>query len=374
MVSNGQNKYKDSLLSICTSNICPMESDCDDLVSQSSYQSRRKRDPYTCPRCDYTTPRKPAMRYHLYHLKKPCPKSKVDIELTDEIREYILQNRVYHVPKEVQETPPVQTIINKTINQYNTMNNFISNMDVMDKLSKYLAYKQMEITPFERSIENRYQKMRERLEKGIGHHSITQDDIYEIIDEISQVSDNIEDFNIMYDSKVNKLLLYDSGDWKEMFLTSGLKTIIRTIQDYFWHSYECYLIRKIRNMSLGFSQRAELRQLLFEYYAFLASLDIDPYVQDKSNNKVLYSSDDDRYWQDTAFHDIESHTIEDEYMKEYRRIKDNLTRKEIDRLKKDLLDLIRRNSKKNISELNKNVMSLINVDEEFKKTMVCHML
>jgi hypothetical protein len=307
------------------------------------------------------------MRKHLYQNKKPCATIINDIELTDDIKDHIINFRVYHIPQEAKVQP-----INQTINHYNTMNNFIANMDVMDKLTKYVTYKQIDLIPFERSVETRYLKTKQRLENDIGIHQITQDDIIEIIDELSKMSDNVEDFNIMYDSKLNKLLLYDAGDWKEMFLTSGLKSIIRTIQDYFWHAYECYLIRKIKNMDIPFGTRAEYKNRLIEYYVFIASLDIDPYVKDRNNNQINYSSDDDRYWREVSYHDLEANSLQDEFMKEYRRVKDNMTRKEIDRLKKDLLDLIKRNSKKNINELNKTVMTLINVDEEFQKLILNH--
>ncbi len=35
---------------------------------------------------------------HLYKLKKPCPQTNMQIELTDDIKEWILQNRVYTPP------------------------------------------------------------------------------------------------------------------------------------------------------------------------------------------------------------------------------------------------------------------------------------
>lgn len=50
--------------------------------------------PYICYCCGYETPRKADMRIHLYK-KKPCPKILNNIELTDEIKEFILANRIY---------------------------------------------------------------------------------------------------------------------------------------------------------------------------------------------------------------------------------------------------------------------------------------
>jgi hypothetical protein len=55
---------------------------------------------YTCVRCGYNTLRKSSMLDHLVHRKKPCPTLRADIELTAEIKQHILDNRVYHPNEE----------------------------------------------------------------------------------------------------------------------------------------------------------------------------------------------------------------------------------------------------------------------------------
>jgi hypothetical protein len=54
----------------------------------------KKKPPYTCLCCEYTTLFKNDMRKHLYK-KEPCPKIKNLIDLTDEIKIHILKNRIY---------------------------------------------------------------------------------------------------------------------------------------------------------------------------------------------------------------------------------------------------------------------------------------
>jgi hypothetical protein len=56
---------------------------------------------YTCIRCDYKTDEKRNMKRHLYEKNKPCQSKKNKIELTDEIKEEIMNNRIYHIPKPV---------------------------------------------------------------------------------------------------------------------------------------------------------------------------------------------------------------------------------------------------------------------------------
>lgn len=44
---------------------------------------------FECPRCGYTTNWKSSIRYHLYDIVKPCKAIKLDIILTDIIKEQI---------------------------------------------------------------------------------------------------------------------------------------------------------------------------------------------------------------------------------------------------------------------------------------------
>lgn len=59
----------------------------------------KKRVNYECIRCGYETDSKSHMQKHLMQKIKPCPQTMNDIELTDEIKEYIINNRVYRIPK-----------------------------------------------------------------------------------------------------------------------------------------------------------------------------------------------------------------------------------------------------------------------------------
>lgn len=58
--------------------------------------TRRKLHPYQCCRCGYESQRRSCILFHFNDLKKPCPATKQPIDLTDEIKEYILDNRIYN--------------------------------------------------------------------------------------------------------------------------------------------------------------------------------------------------------------------------------------------------------------------------------------
>ncbi len=58
---------------------------------------------YDCPRCGFDTALKGGMNKHLMLKKRKCPALRNDIELTDDIKQYILQNRIYKIPKKRKE-------------------------------------------------------------------------------------------------------------------------------------------------------------------------------------------------------------------------------------------------------------------------------
>lgn len=67
-----------------------------------------KKPKYECIRCGYQTESKSHMQKHLLQKISPCPKLKNDIELTDDIKEFILKNRIYKITKQ-EITLPTKT-------------------------------------------------------------------------------------------------------------------------------------------------------------------------------------------------------------------------------------------------------------------------
>jgi hypothetical protein len=101
-----------------------------------------KKDNYLCIRCGFTTKIKNDIRRHFYNIKKICPAIKNNIELTDEIKEYILNNRIYIIPKQEYHSPNKicndLSIIKNDINKLNKdlpVNNQLINM-ILEKDKK----------------------------------------------------------------------------------------------------------------------------------------------------------------------------------------------------------------------------------------------
>jgi predicted RNA-binding Zn-ribbon protein involved in translation (DUF1610 family) len=331
---------------------------------------RKKRDNYQCPRCGYDVNNKYCMRRHLYLSKNTCPALNNNIELTEDIKEYILANRIY------KPLPPLeskQNFINATINNYNNINNFIANMDVFEKLTKYTEHKNIEIIDFEDKVDMYYSRQVKRLENGNtkANVQLKLHDMYDIIDVMSDICQgDIKNFNIIYDEKINKLKCFRCGEWKTYLLESGIKELIETIQRYYLDSYECYLIRKTRSQDSSVFSKTAMKELLSNYYQFLACFDITPFVYNKNDYQVLYNSDDEKHHTCVESSDISKFAVADEFNKLYNDAKSKTPASEVNKQRKAVKDIIKRNTKSNIVELNKKMLSLFQMDEEFKTSII----
>lgn len=314
--------------------------------------------PYTCPRCGYKSNNRSDMRKHFFLKKKTCPAQENDLELTQEIKELVIQNRLYILPK--------QSTTNTIINNYNSINNFIAGMDAIEKLEKYRKYMNIELIGFEQSIEDRYSKSAKRLENGTIKYGyeLDKDDLLDIIDQVSKVNfknqvKTFEDLNILYDKNADKLKIFD-GEWEEMLLNKGIKKILQTIQSYYWDSYECFLLKKMYDSKTDIFNNQRLKELLIEYYKFIGCFDVEPYIKNKEDQEIL-----------GYIHDKKNiYSISDEYYVIYIKVRDNIKKSEINNVKKAVLDIIRKNSDRNINGLNKKVYELFNVDKAFKDNII----
>lgn len=321
----------------------------------------RKKPNYCCVRCGYDTCQKNMMRRHLYFNKKICPALQNDIDLTDTIRDYILINRIYNPPKPVPiPTPPTpQQTINQTINNYHQINNVVSNMDPIDKINKYTDYKNLEIIDLEDRIEDQYHRQVKKLDNGtFSDFRLNFQNIIEVIDSVTCIKD-IDTLNVLYDEVLNKLKLFCCGEWRHVLMEAGIKEIIEKIQVCYLDHYECFLIRRYNNESTGWQYKVQVKEHIEDYYKFLAIFGITPFIYEKSNNEITGSDKDDNM-----------HSIEEEWYPRYVAIKDRMSTSEINRVKKEVYNIVKRNAKASVLDLNKKMMDIIQMDEEFKKSII----
>jgi hypothetical protein len=320
--------------------------------------------PYTCPRCGYQTRHKPTMRYHLFTAKKICPTIVADVALTEEIKEHVINNRVYHMVSS-------QKVLNQNVTNYNIINNIIAGMDFIDKLKQITHYKQIELLDFESKVEDTYHRNVQRLQDDNFKYGfmLKNSDFLDIINTLTQAIRGpqkhkfLEVLNVLYDGKKKRIKVYASEKWEEYLVDKGLTYLVDTIAAYYLESYECYLIRKIDGQpSVSAPERAAYVKCLEEYYHFIASFDVHPYVKDKSADDVFK---DDEYLQTS---DCEE--LIDKYNAMYGRIYDNMTNAEKKESHKRVLDILKTNSEHNVEELDKDIMGLIKLDEGFKETIM----
>ena len=313
------------------------------------------RDNYKCPRCGYESKRRSNMYTHLIRLKKQCPASRIDIELTNEIKDYILCNRVYHI-KPQPTVEPQQPTINQTINVYNQMNNFINKMDPLEKLAKYTQYNNVELVGIEEHIENTYECQISKLENNsFKEFYLDHSSILDIVDTITNCT-KMEKFNIIHDGSTNKLKIYNNGVWESVMFEKGVGMLVSKIQSCYLDYYETFLLRKGYHGSPYNKQ--VIKEKLQDYYKLLVCFELDPLVKGQSDDNILQD-----------FHSS-TYELEEVYYPLYQQIESDIKHCEVNKVRKQIFDIIKTNNKSNIIDLNTKMMDLFRVDESFKEIVL----
>jgi hypothetical protein len=116
--------------------------------------------------------------------------------------------------------------------------------------------------------------------------------------------------------------------------------------------YECYLIRQIR------LDRAS-NVLLKEYYKFLVVFHIEPITYYSTDDSVILENDD-----------LEVYTCRDEFYPLYKEIRTDLKPIERERIRRQMIDIIKRNSYTNEDRLSNDIHNIFAEEEEFKKFLL----
>lgn len=307
---------------------------------------RKTKTPYTCPCCGYFTPQKSHMHKHLYMLLKPCPKSQNVIDLTDEIKEHILKNRIYHIPK---QTP--QQILIQQINNNQQINNFITKMDTFDKIDTLTSRSELHLLPFENHIEKHFESkinMCDDVTTRLDKLSLSKSDIINIIDKLTK-NDSIETLNVVYDKAPNKLSIFDDGAWETYAFEHGVIQIIDKIKTIYLDNYEEFLLDKL-SLDDYPRERQKAKELLEEYYNFIVSFDLRPLIVESQRDKII--------------------EYNEKYYHMYNKVRNNIKLSHAKELKKTVYNMVKNNCTASMIELNKKMIDIICTDEEFKKSVL----
>lgn len=311
-----------------------------------------KAETYECPRCNYSTKIKRDMHKHLYLLKKECANIK-NLELTEEIKLCVLKSKVYH---------KLQSELG-TIQNFNILNNYVNGLETLDKLPLFLSYNSKSLMDINDKGEKLHQDAVRKLEEDRTKYPllIESHKFLEMIDSLVGVNKNdIEEMNVIYDEELNKIKIFCDDEWECYMPDQGMKRLVQILRTNYLDKYECYLYKKIyMDKAIGPFSLNEVRLKLADYYKFLYILDHHPYVYKEKSEYVLenyrYSNPDELCSYGMSIYD---------------EIKKNVGKTDINSFKKNILEIIKRNHKKNIKTLNENIFELINLDCEFKNKLL----
>lgn len=308
-----------------------------------------KKHPYTCPRCEYSTSKKGDMFKHLHELKKVCPATKQDVQLTDTIKQYILDNRVYHMPKQTQ-----QQVINQQINNYQVIINYINKKDVQDKIEQYLEHTDDNLLEYVDTIENKYKHHADKLETRSKpfrkHETLNLDGFINVLHTCTS-SSNVREMNIIYDKVLDRIQIYQ-GEWECYLFDNGVKELIEKIQEIYLDYYEEYLLKQYVSGSM-FDKQC-IKEALKDYYEFLECFDVEPRI----------CTSPDEWIQELLDGDIG---------KLHRKVKDELKASKLKSVRKSVFNVIKTNCTASVIELNKKMMELIKVDDTFRDKIVAEL-
>lgn len=327
---------------------------------------------YQCPRCGYKTNQKNMMRRHLYQLKKQCPGTVSTIDLDDDIKQHVLANRIWHLSRDRHEHEKQPLTIHQTINNYNTMNNLVTRLDDLTKLMAYTQYNNTPLVNFSDEVEQTYEKRRRCMDGFKSKNIFLENSLFfDAIDDVTSITD-LAQLNILYEDVAQKLKIYDDNEWRTVLFDKGITEIIERIKDHYLDVYERYLIRLYYDSTTNSAKKTYIKEHLQTYYRFIACYDLMPYVHDKTDDEVTHVTDnDDICRRETA---SDTFSIQDHWYPIFRDVKVNLQASYVNRTKKDVANIVKRNAMANVVELNKKVIELIRMDEDFKNDVLVNVI
>lgn len=326
---------------------------------------------YKCARCEHEADHKSHMYNHLYKRKKKCTE-KNPVDLTDEIKQYILDNGTWHPPpvgnlSTATSLTNCHNTINNTLNN-NIINNFIINsnlnakllrqiqaVSVDNKLSALLKYGGKQLISFEDGLDQRFEKLVDRLDHDKHNqplHRLKAEDFVKLVDQVTLADPNrMEQLNVWFDQEVSKLHLYRSEQQWELYLNlEGIKEIVQLLHSYYLYHYELYLIRNLHKDDRQHSHsNFELNQALNDLYTFCSYFRIEPAINGVSD-KILLGH---RLLESTDSY------LEDRYTKLYSEILNKTRESDRKQMHRQLGNIIRNNTVHNISELNNQVVKML---------------
>ena len=243
------------------------------------------------------------------------------------------------------------------------MNNLVTRIDDLTKLMSYMDHTQTPLVNFSDKVDDMYAKHRFAMDTMRSKNIFLENSVmFETIDDVTSAQD-LTMLNVLYEEVAQKLRIYDDNKWRTFLFETGIAEIITRIKECYLDVYERYLLKLWHDPSSSLPKKAYIKEHVEEYYRFIACYSLNPFVQEQSDQEII---GDDK--------PIKRYDVCEKWYPIYKDIKENLNVAYISRIKRDVANIVKRNAKANVLELNKKVMELIRMDEDFKHNVLVSVL
>lgn len=251
-------------------------------------------------------------------------------------------------------------------NNNQTVINYIANMDVITKLQRLSQYNDAEIQDFDEKVTEEYEDIARRFEEDdfrTGPVMYEPNKLIDMVYTITKATDpNLTDFNVVYDKGNDRIFIFDGGRWMNHMKDEGIMNIIHILMDGHLDYYELYLIRKLEEMSVS-QQRAQLEESLVKYFQFIAAFNIKPHIYKKSDADVLNTPC-------TSSDPVKANRVVDKYKELYFRTARAMTAAQKKEMIRSVSNIVKANTVSNSKDLNKRILGMLKIDEDFKALMI----
>lgn len=326
----------------------------------------RQTHPYKCPRCGLTTLRCDNIKKHFSLTKKKCLPILRDIELSEHVKELVLNNRdlVFCTDRDLF---PLNNVSASYITNNNNQNNNIQNNNIqlvinqiscLDRLRMYKNHGN-DIKSLEENtlLFLNGTELDDYKKDPIDKH-MTNENVIAIVKELSRFSSNF-----LYD-KTEKSYFFMTN--RDISKTSEHEIICKQVQNlkhFYLCEYEKFLIRmflKLEGTDDGLTCESHLKN----YYKLLYAFDNKPCIVGMLDNEFLYDRTDERH-----SHDDDKYSIEEKINVIYNDVVENSTYKEIKNIYQRGIKIIHDSAGKNMQEINQKILDLLEIDSDFRNQM-----
>lgn len=223
-----------------------------------------------------------------FNRKRFCPNIN-DLVLTDEIKQIVLKDKVYHKPEPVVQPTQITNVTNVT----NVQNNYNYNLNP-ETIEQLMLKLGRDMPNF---IETKF--FRRRRQNFLLHKDKEESretcpkipDFLEYIMEFLESERENNTFTLFI--KQHIMHLHDDDMWQNKPVNAGMKTVLQLLKTLILDAYEICLVRQLRH----WKTMTEAKENLLQYYSFIECFEIKPtFLEERDNdNKLLYNKNEMEY-------------------------------------------------------------------------------